>query len=61
MQEKRLRRWMKELLSSKGLNPSNYRYISFSKDELVIIHRHSLQPGKIYLNKEAENYDISVV
>lgn len=54
MQEKRLRRWMKELLSSKGLTPSNYRYISFSKDELVIIHRHSLQPRKIYLNKEAE-------
>lgn len=55
MQERRLHRWMKELLSSKGLNPDNYRYIRYTPTELTIIHRHSLQPKIIYLKGEDEH------
>ena len=47
-QERRLQRWMKELLSRKGLNVDNWRYISFTPpDKLVIIHKHSLQPREV--------------
>ncbi len=49
MQEKRLKRWMKELLSSKGLNPENYHYIRHTSEELVIIHRYSTKPRVIRL------------
>lgn len=48
MQEKRLKRWMKELLAARGLNVDNWRYISFTPpDKLVIIHKHSLQPREV--------------
>ena len=53
MQEKRLRRWMKELLATRGLNVDNWRYISFTPpDKLVIIHKHSLQPREVEIKKE---------
>jgi len=46
-QQKRLQRWMKELLESKGLNTNNWYYIKNTPDELVIIHKHSLRPRVI--------------
>ncbi|NLX86611.1 MAG: hypothetical protein GXY97_05675 [Clostridiales bacterium] len=46
-QQKRLQRWMKELLKQKGLNPRNWYYIKNTPQELVIIHRHSLRPRTI--------------
>ncbi|WP_407652298.1 DUF6906 family protein [Acetivibrio straminisolvens] len=49
MRERRLKRWMKELLSSKGLNPENYHYIRHTPEELVIIHRYSTKPRVIRL------------
>ena len=52
-QEKRLKRWMKELLSRKGLNVDNWRYIRSTSDELVIVHKHSLKPRTITLRREA--------
>ncbi len=54
MQEKRLKRWMKELLSRKGLNVDNWRYIRSTSDELVIIHKHSLKPRTITLRRKGE-------
>lgn len=54
MRERRLKRWMKELLSRKGLNVDNWRYIRSTYDELVIIHKHSLKPRTITLRREAE-------
>jgi len=48
MRERRLKRWMKELLSRKGLNVDNWRYISFTPpNRLIIIHKHSLQPREV--------------
>jgi hypothetical protein len=47
MQEKRLKRWMKEYLSEKGLNIDNWRYLQSTPDKLVIIHKHSLQPREV--------------
>jgi hypothetical protein len=55
MRERRLKRWMKELLSRKGLNVDNWRYIRSTSDELVIIHKHSLKPRTIMLRREAGN------
>ena len=52
-QEKRLKRWMKELLAARGLNVDNWRYIRSTSDELVIIHKHSLKPRTITLRREA--------
>ena len=47
-QERKLQRWMKELLATRGLNVDNWRYISFTPpDKLVIIHKHSLQPREV--------------
>ena len=54
MQEKRLKRWMKELLAARGLNVDNWRYLTFSHEELVIIHKHSLQPRLVKIKKEVE-------
>ena len=51
-QERKLQRWMKELLSRKGLNVDNWRYLTFSHEELVIIHKHSLKPRTITLRRE---------
>jgi len=45
--EKKLQRWMKELLKEKGLNPDNWYYIKNTPDELIIIHKHSLKPKAI--------------
>ncbi len=55
MQEKRLKRWMKELLSRKGLNVDNWRYIRYTPEELIIVHKHSLKPKVI--NLEGRNHD----
>ncbi len=52
MQEKRLKRWMKEYLSERGLNVDNWRYIRSTPDKLVIIHKHSLQPMEVEIKKE---------
>ncbi len=47
-QERRLQRWMKELLAARGLKVENWRYISFTPpDKLVIIHKHSLKPREV--------------
>lgn len=51
-QERKLQRWMKELLATRGLNVDNWRYLTFSHEELVIIHKHSLQPRKVKLGKD---------
>lgn len=40
--ERNLKRWMKKLLDSKGLNPSNWHYVKDTPTELHIIHIHSL-------------------
>ena len=53
-QERKLQRWMKELLSRKGLNVDNWRYIRSTSDELVIIHKHSLKPRTIMLRRRGE-------
>ena len=53
-QEKRLKRWMKELLSARGLNVDNWRYLQSTHDKLVIIHKYSLKPRTIMLRREAE-------
>jgi len=48
MQEKRLKRWMKEYLAAKGLNVDNWRYISFTPpNRLIIIHKYSLNPREV--------------
>jgi len=52
MQEKRLRRWMKELLSRKGLNVENWYYIRCNQNQLVVVHKHSLQPRIINLRED---------
>lgn len=49
MRERRLKRWMKELLSRKGLNVGNWRYIRYTPEELVIIHKHTTQTRIINL------------
>ncbi len=44
-QERRLQRWMKEYLAARGLNVDNWRYISYTPPErLVIVHKHSTKP-----------------
>lgn len=58
-QERKLQRWMKELLSRKGLNVDNWRYIRSTSDELVIIHKHSLKPRTIMLRREGEIMNIT--
>jgi hypothetical protein len=58
-QERKLQRWMKELLSRKGLNVDNCRYIRSTSDELVIIHKHSLKPRTIMLRREVEVMNIT--
>lgn len=55
MQEKRLKRWMKELLSRKGLNVGNWRYVRRTPETLVIIHKHTTQTRVI--NLEGRNHD----
>jgi hypothetical protein len=48
MQERKLQRWMKELLAARGLNVDNWRYISFTPpDRLIIMHKHSLRPREV--------------
>ena len=37
MRERRLKRWMKEYLSEKGLNVGNWRYIRYTPEELIIV------------------------
>lgn len=54
-QERKLQRWMKELLSRKGLNVDNWRYISFTPPNLIIIHKHSLQPRLVKINRGIAN------
>ena len=49
MRERRLKRWMKELLSSKGLNVDNWRYLRYAPEELIIVHKYSLKPKVINL------------
>jgi hypothetical protein len=49
MQERRLQRWMKELLAARGLNVDNWRYIRYTPEELIIIHKYSLKPKVINL------------
>jgi len=39
--ERRLQRWMKELLAAKRLNPDNWLYVSNMPKELIIKHRNS--------------------
>ena len=55
MRERRLKRWMKELLSRKGLNVGNWRYIRYTPEELIIVHKYSLKPKVI--NLERRNHD----
>lgn len=55
MQERRLQRWMKELLAARGLNVDNWRYIRYTPEELVIIHKHTTQTRVI--NLEGRNHD----
>mgnify|MGYP007057206090 CR=1 FL=1 len=44
VQEKKLKRWMKAYLADKGLNVHNWRYIRYTPEELIIIHKYSLKP-----------------
>ncbi len=53
-QERKLQRWMKELLSRKGLNVDNWRYLQSTPEKLVIIHKHSLQPREVEIYKIKE-------
>jgi len=53
MRERRLKRWMKEYLSERGLNVDNWRYIRYTPDELVIIHKYSTNPKIIKLKEES--------
>lgn len=46
---KKLKRWMKELLAKKGLNPDNWYYVKNLPGELVVLHRHSLKTRSIKL------------
>lgn len=46
-QEKKLQRWMKQLLTRKGLNPSNWYYIKNEPGKLTVVHKHSLKPREI--------------
>jgi hypothetical protein len=55
VQERRLKRWMKELLSQKGLNPDNWHYIKHTPEKLVIIHKYTTQTRVI--NLERRNRD----
>ena len=36
---RRLKRWMKEMLREKGLNPNNWHYIKSPQGELKILHK----------------------
>ena len=54
MQEKRLKRWMKEYLAARGLNVDNWRYLQSTPEKLVIIHKHSLKPRTIMLRREGK-------
>jgi hypothetical protein len=38
---KKLQRWMKKLLESKGLNPENWLYIKNTSKELVVQKRNT--------------------
>ena len=49
MQERRLQRWMKELLTARGLNVDNWRYIRYTPEELVIIYKNTTQTKVINL------------
>ena len=49
MQERRLQRWMKELLASMRLNPDNWRYVRRTPETLVIIHKHTTQTRVVNL------------
>lgn len=46
-QEKKLQRWMKILISKKGLNPYNYYYTENEPGKLTIIHKHSIKEIEI--------------
>lgn len=52
MQERRLKRWMKELLSSKGLKAENWHYIRCTTNELIVVHKHSTKPKSINLKED---------
>ena len=54
MRERRLKRWMKELLAARGLNVDNWRYLQSTPEKLVIVHKYSLKPRTITLRREAE-------
>jgi hypothetical protein len=45
---------MKELLSSKGLNVDNWRYIRYTPEELIIVHKYSLKPRTVYFEREVK-------
>jgi hypothetical protein len=51
MQEQRLKRWMKILLSDLGLNPNNWHYLSVNKNELKIIYKHTYHTRTIQFQK----------
>jgi len=46
-QPKKLKRWMKVLLSKKGLKVENWQYIKNEPGKLTILHKHSLKPRVI--------------
>ena len=52
-QPKKLQRWMKVLITRKGLNPDNWYYVKNTATELVIVHRHSGKPRIIPIEKGA--------
>ena len=55
MRERRLKRWMKEYLSKRGLKVDNWRYLQSTPEELVIVHKHTTQTRVI--NLEGGNHD----
>jgi hypothetical protein len=55
MQERRLQRWMKELLAAMRLNPDNWHYIKHTPEKLVIIYKYTTQTRVI--NLEGRNHN----
>lgn len=47
MREYRLRRWMKVLVSSLGLNAANWHYIKVDDKQLTIIYKHTFHTKTI--------------
>lgn len=44
---KKLQRWMKGLLISRGMNPSNFYYIKNLPGNLIVINSQSLNPQSL--------------